>query len=75
MSNDYELSFSTYCSPSWGNVRYPSSASSSHADGWAYIYTQDEEYVSRLAFYHDVEIKRGFEWLKYTGQTLEEFEF
>lgn len=56
----------TYSSPEHANVRYPSEAIAS-IGGFAYVFTQDAEYVHHLAHYHLVEVKYRGAWCQYTG--------
>lgn len=56
----------TYCCPSGANIRYPSNAKDS-IKGWAYIFTQDNEYVNDLQVYYLVQVRTGDGWVGYTG--------
>lgn len=62
-NDDYK---NTYTSPEYGNVRYPSSSRSA-IKGWAYVFTQDRNYVERLSHNHLVEVKSEGVWCAYAG--------
>lgn len=51
----------TYCEPTAGNIRYPSSAPGTY-EGWAYVFTQDHDYADDLAHNHAVEIRTRDGW-------------
>lgn len=58
---------STYCEPEYGNIRYPSGVKEAY-DGWAYVFTQDINYVRDLTVYHVVEVRVGkSEWIPFSG--------
>ncbi|MBX3702083.1 MAG: hypothetical protein KF903_13915 [Dokdonella sp.] len=57
----------TYASPEHANVRYPSSAKQS-IGGWAYVFSQDAEYVYGLSRHHDVQVKTTSGWARYSGK-------
>lgn len=56
----------TYSTPEYANVRYPSTAQKA-INGWAYIYSKDENYVFGLSQHHVVEIRSGDHWVRYSG--------
>lgn len=56
----------TYCAPHYANVRYPSDAAAS-IDGWAYVFTQDEDYVRDLSVNHNVEVQFRSQWEVFSG--------
>lgn len=66
----------TYSSPEHANVRYPSQALAS-VGGYAYVFTQDDEYVRHLSHYHLVQVKYKGLWCGYTGflPSAEEMEY
>jgi len=69
----------TYCIPDSGNIRYKSNARKS-VEGWAYVYTQDKEYVNDLAINHFVQVRCKKGWIQYSGylptsDEIEEFNY
>lgn len=56
----------TYCDPTAGNIRYPSTARGA-VDGWAYVFTQDVNYANDLAGKHLVEVRCRDGWRQFTG--------
>lgn len=60
----------TYSTPEFANVRYPSVAAKS-INGWAYVFSKDEEYVYGLSQHHSVEVRTGDHWVPYTSSLPE----
>ena len=56
----------TYSAPEFANVRYPSAAAKS-INGWAYVFTKDEQYVYGLSQHYNVEVRAGDYWAPYNG--------
>ncbi len=56
----------TYCNSNDGNIRYPSYAKESIA-GWAYVFTQDIDYVTDLSVHHTVQIRYQNKWIPFFG--------
>jgi len=63
----------TYCNEKFGNVRY-TSQSKRAIHGWAYIFTQDNDYVYDLSFHRTVQVKQNGVWIPYQGHIPEEIE-
>lgn len=61
----------TYCNEESGNVRYLSSARRA-INGWSYIFTLDNDYVSDLSFHRKVQVKENETWIDYQGYIPEE---
>jgi hypothetical protein len=56
----------TYSTPEFANVRYPSFATQA-IGGWAYVFSQDKEYIYGLSQHHVVEVRSGDRWIPYNG--------